>query len=53
MDNILKDLDAVFRLISSIPVTGEAVDVMATARNTLRKVYAELENKDKGAEGND
>ena len=42
MDEILKDLDSVFRLISSVPVSGDSVDIMATARNKLRKAYAEL-----------
>ena len=44
MEEILKDLDSAFRLISSIPVSGDSVDIMATARNKLRKVYAELSN---------
>lgn len=48
MENLLKELDIAFSLISSIPVSGEAVDVMAAARNKLRGVYAEL--KKLGAE---
>lgn len=42
MENILKELDMAFGLISSIPVSGEAVDTMAVARQKLRGVYAEL-----------
>lgn len=42
MENILKELDMAFSLISSIPVSGEAVDTMAVARQKLRGVYAEL-----------
>lgn len=42
MDEILKDLDTAYRAISSIPVTGDAVDSMAVARARLRKVYTEL-----------
>ncbi len=48
MNDILKDLDAAFRLISAIPVSGDAVDMMATARNKLRAVYAELQKKVEG-----
>ena len=43
MEQILKNLDSAFRMISSIPVTGEHVDIMAAARNNLRKAYAEIE----------
>lgn len=42
MDEILKDLDTVYKAISSISVAGDAVDTMAVARARLRKVYAEL-----------
>lgn len=44
MDEILQELDFVFKTISGIPVTGDAVDAMAVARAKLRKVYAELKN---------
>jgi len=42
MDEILKELEAVFQTISSIPVTHDSVDAMAVARSKLRKVYAQL-----------
>lgn len=50
MDEILKEIDAVFQLISSIPVTNDSVDKMAVARSKLRSVYARLTemNKDRG-----
>lgn len=38
-DLILKKLDEAFRLLSMIPVTGDAVDRMALARQGLRDVY--------------
>lgn len=54
MDEIMKNLDMAYGLISSIPVSGEAVDTMAVARQKLRGVYAELkklsENAKKEAE---
>jgi hypothetical protein len=43
MDELLKELNTVFVLISNIPVTHDNVDVMATARAKLRRVYAELD----------
>ena len=42
MMDVLKELDGVFKLISTIPVSGEDVDAMAAARAKLRRVYAEL-----------
>lgn len=42
MDEILKELEAVFQTISSIPVTHESIDKMAVARSKLRKVYTQL-----------
>jgi hypothetical protein len=47
MDEILKKVDAAFQLISSIPVSGDNVDIVAAARNNLRAVYAELKKLDK------
>lgn len=47
MTEIMKDLDQVFNIISSIPVSGNAVDAMAVARNKLRHIYAELDKKEK------
>lgn len=43
MDEILRDLNAAFKAISTIAVSGDAVDAMAVARTKLRKVYADLE----------
>ena len=45
MDEIMKELDSVYKTVSSIPVTGDAVDAMAVVRAKLRKIYAELDNK--------
>ena len=44
MDEIMKEIDAVYQIISSIPVSGNSVDAMAVARTRLRKVYNELNN---------
>ena len=37
-----KQLDAAYLWMSKIPVSGEAVDAMAMARQELRAVYAIL-----------
>lgn len=44
MQNVLNDLDVVFKMISRIPVSGEAVDLMAASREKLRHVYSTLKN---------
>ena len=51
MDELVKDLDCAYRMISAIPVSGDAVDMMATARAKLRKVSAALQ-EEKGADTN-
>lgn len=52
MNEILKELDAVFQTISSIPVTHDSVDAMAVARAKLRRVYAQLKDiAEKESEG--
>lgn len=50
MTDILKKLDEAFRLLSTIPVSHDNVEVMATAKAKLRAVYAELEHKDQKKE---
>lgn len=42
MNEILKDLESAFDMISKIPVSGNSVEIMAAAKNTLRRVYAEV-----------
>ena len=43
MNEILKELNSAFQIVSTIPVTGDSVDAMAAVRSKLRKVYAEIE----------
>lgn len=45
MDELLRDLDVAFRMISSIAVSGDAVDAIAVARAKIRKVREELSKK--------
>ena len=46
MKEIKKHLEEAFQLASSIPVKGDAVDVMAVVRANLRTVYRLLEEKE-------
>ena len=50
MDEIMKELDVVYKTVSSIPVTGDAVDAMAVVRAKLRKIYAELDKTKEGVD---
>lgn len=53
MNELSKEVNAIFEMISRIPVTGDAVDAMAIARAKLRNVYTELqkmENTEKEVE---
>ena len=43
MTDIMKSIDAAFRLISSIPVKDQEVDTMSAARQHLRRAYAGVE----------
>lgn len=42
MDDILNEINEIYQAVSSIPVTGDAVDTVAVTRAKLRKVYADL-----------
>ncbi len=42
MDEIIATINAVYKTISLIPVSGDYVDTMAIARAQLRKARSEL-----------
>ena len=48
---ISKRIDEIYRLLSTIPVTGDSVDRMALARQGLRELYTETAQKGDGANG--
>lgn len=50
MEEILRELNEVFQLISGIPVTGDSVDAMAVARGKLRHIHAEIKKIEKEKE---
>ena len=39
MDEIMEEINNAFKLISSIPVQGDFVEIMAGARESLRKAF--------------
>lgn len=39
MNEVQKELDRAFRLLSGIAVSGDGVELMAAARESLRKAY--------------
>lgn len=55
MNELQKELDAVWNLLASIPVRGDAVDILAAARGGLRRAFklAEKDDTDKPTEGAD
>ena len=50
MDSIMNRVNEAYKLISTLTVSGGAVDVVAEARNHLRVAYAELQAKKKEEE---
>ena len=46
MKEIKQHLEEAFQLVSSIPVKGDAVDVMAVVRSDIRAAYHRLEQKE-------
>nr|DAQ96404.1 MAG TPA: hypothetical protein [Caudoviricetes sp.] len=55
MNELQKELDAVWNLLASIPVKGDAVDIMAAVRGGLRRAFklAEKDDTSKPTEGDD
>lgn len=55
MNELQKELDAVWNLLAGIPVKGDAVDIMAAARGGLRRAFklAEKNDTNKPSEGDD
>ena len=48
MEEIMQELNSIYQAVSSIPVTGDAVDTMAVVRAKLRKVYADVKQRIEG-----
>lgn len=43
MNDMLKNLEVAYQMISAIAVSGDAVDLMSAARAKIRSVCAELD----------
>lgn len=50
MNNIQKELDQAFKLVSGIPVKGEAVELMFAAKEHLRKAFSLAADKAENGE---
>lgn len=46
MNELQKELDAVWNLLAGIPVKGDAVDIMAAVRGGLRRAFKLAEGDD-------
>lgn len=42
MDELIGEVESVFRMISGLMVSGDNVDIVAASRSKLRKIHAEL-----------
>lgn len=53
MTDLQKELDQAFALVSAIPVSGDGVELMAAAREHLRKAFklAEPEKEKESKDG--
>ncbi len=49
MNDLQKELDAVWNLLAGIPVRGDAVDIMAAARVGIRRAYKLAEPEEAAA----
>lgn len=50
MEELKKELNAVYKLVDAIPVRGEMIEIMAEARQRLRQAYKISERLEKEAE---
>ena len=46
MEEILKELDLVFKMVSGMMVCGDNADVVAASRAKLRNIYSKLQMMD-------
>ena len=52
MSNLQKEIDEAYRLLAAIPVLGDHVEVMAAAREHLRRAYKLAASELKEVESN-
>lgn len=51
MTDLQKELDRAFRLLAAIPVAGDGVELMVSARECLRRAYRLAGGKQEAADG--
>lgn len=47
MEEIMKELDSTYRMVSSLTVSGDNVDLVAAVRSKLRKIASGLNEMNK------
>lgn len=47
MNNVKSEIEVAIAMLSTLSVSGDAVDVMAAARAKLKRALKELESEDK------
>lgn len=52
MEQIREDMKVAFDMISTIPVSGDSVELMAAAKERLRRAYKEMEKKNEDVTDN-
>lgn len=52
MEEIMKELDSIYRMVSSLTVNGDNVDIVAATRSKLRKVAASINEMNEAAKEN-
>ena len=50
MEEAKKEIQNAWRLLSTLPVSGDAVDVLAACRMALRKAYAAVQGAERNKE---
>lgn len=45
MDELITEIESVYKMISSVSVSGDNIDLIAAARAKLRKIHTDLNNR--------
>lgn len=53
MKELMEELDYAYRLVSSVPVAGDAIDAISEARARMRNVFNELKRMGEAEEKTD
>jgi hypothetical protein len=53
MEEIMKELDATYRMVSNLTVSGDNVDLVAAVRSKLRKIASSINELNEAAKANE